>query len=232
MTNYLAAILACLDYFAFGTLASSQELFLRLDHGHIARKTVIVSLSDKLPQYRTVFTAMEDTITWDIVYNLTFAPTQGKKPTLTLDDTIKGGVIAVSCVFVDLDFDGFKDIRLQTELGARRERTFHNWIFDPVYSIFRLNHSYDDIPDEIKLDEQHKTISFSGHTFSGSQNDFSDAIYKVVNGNASLFEVVYTQEVNDHGKLRVKKRIERRIGNAMKVVKQSNTLTNRSWQAR
>jgi hypothetical protein len=229
MIRLFKIILVCLVASVVGNVTLSQEMFVRLEENHTESDTSVISLSANLSPYQVIFTATEDTITWNITYHLTFTPIQGHKTVQALNDTVPGGTIALSCVFVDLSFDGYKDVRLQESVGARGGRTFHNWIFTPNDFVFRLNESFAEIPDDITLDSLNKTISFSGYTITDSRRDYSDATYKVIDGNAQLYEVVFTQEIEHRGKIRVKRRVERWDGTSMKVIEQTDKLTDMDW---
>jgi hypothetical protein len=114
--------------------------------------------------------------------------------------------------FVDMNFDGYKDLRLLQNIGANGSMTYNYWLFLPSRGIFRFHQGLSDscccYP---ALDSSAKEIWVS--------SDWSTRKYRFSKGNLILVEYAKGEEVEIQGTLKHKVTTYRRVNGKFKSIK-------------
>ena len=114
--------------------------------------------------------------------------------------------------FVDMNFDGYKDLRLLQNIGADGSMTYSYWLFQPSTGTFAFHQGLSDscccYP---ALDTSAKEIWVS--------SDWAPRKYRFNKGNLILVEYAQGEEVEIHGAPKQKVTTFRRINGRFKPIK-------------
>jgi hypothetical protein len=202
----LNVLLFCAVGQAQGT-ECSQEVINFWEDANPSRDTLRLTIGLQLKSCPIVLVMRASPTNDTVFYELEFGcGMEGPKNICDLFDTVKAvASVGASCCFVDLNCDGFLDVRLEEERGDHWRRLFHNWLFNSRRGGFVRNTTYDEIPDDIEIDTISKTIT----NMRGTPRDFTQVIHRIVNGDAVLYQVTHTGEWEEGGKLHWTKHVER-----------------------
>lgn len=118
----------------------------------------------------------------------------------------------------DINFDGYKDIRIMLFWGATGNEIYSYWLFDPAQNKFIYNEDFKELTSPTLYP---KTKRFKTHWNGGSAGyEFSDNTYEVRNGKPVL-----VRSVSSHSEKGYLHHTEQRLINGeMKTVKEGKEL--------
>jgi hypothetical protein len=140
-------------------------------------------------------------------------------------DTIIQSIIDTSTLnvspvieFVDINLDGYLDIKLATQVYSLGSESYHFWTFDKNTQRFVFNKEFSELSGDLAIDTVDRTIKSTIRSLSVPVCEDA-SLYQVHNNHLKLIRHVWDEQIVSDGESKVKTFIEELVDGKMKLVK-------------
>jgi hypothetical protein len=178
--------------------------------------TVHVDVGNHIPEFALHLRVALDSTKYEeiLVYDIRIGRA-GDSTTMHIIRDTSRTEMATGLELVDINFDGFLDLQIVSNLDAVGNRSYHFWTFDSASASFRFNSEFSEaLGGGMVVTPANRQISLGYRVGMGG----SAYTYEVIKGHLKLIEQTSEEEVVVDDTVKTKTTIQKLVGDSMKVV--------------
>jgi len=178
--------------------------------------TVDVKVGSQTPEFTIRLRVSADSTDYEriLVYDIRVARAGDSTIMQIVRDTSRTEM-ATGLELVDINFDGFLDLQIVSNLDGAANCSYHFWTFDSASGRFLFNTEFSEtLGGEMVVSPSNKQISLGYRVGMGG----GSYTYQVIGGHLKLIEQTSEEEVVVNDTIKTKTTILKLVGDSMKVV--------------